>query len=267
MSATTEVSTLNEIFDHYTLLDLSVMVSDDYPCYWPTIMGYHASDWHKHDGWRGYYFTRYMIIEEHVGTHMDAPAHFIPKPETKLPYANEFGNMTAEKVPLEQLMGAAVVVDCRPLRGKAEPGMSPIITADFLKQWEAQNGAFQPGDIVLLQTGWTTDYYKPFPEGQAFGTDVVIEKKAPGWPAPDGPAMTYLADKGVKLVGVDTGSTGPLQADPEPHWAGLGRGVIFVERLVNLDKLPVRGALFIFLPIKNEGGSGSPGRAIAFVPR
>ncbi len=267
MNPATETTTLKDVLDTYALVDLSVMVSDDYPCYWPTLMGYHASDWHKHDGWRGHFYTRYMIMEEHVGTHMDAPAHFIPRPETGLPHANEFGNMTSEKVPLGQLIGPSVVVDCRSLRGKAEPGMSPIITVEFLRAWETYNGPFEPGDIVLFHTGWTTDFYRPFPEGQAFGADVILDKKAPGWPAPDGPAMTYLADRGVKVVGVDTNSTGPLQDDAAPHWAGLGRGMAFVERLVNLDKLPIRGALFMFLPIKTEGGSGAPGRAVAFVPK
>jgi len=267
MNPTANPALLADILADHQLLDLSVMVSDNHPCYWPTIMGYHASDWHRHDGWRGKYFTRYLIIEEHVGTHMDAPAHFIPAPETGLPHATDAGRTTVEKVDLQQLVGPCVVVDCRPLRGQAEPGMSPIITADYLKAWEAAHRPFRPGEIVLLQTGWTTDFYKPFPEGLDFGWNVVVAKKAPGWPAPDGAAMTYLADAGIRTVGVDTNSMGSLQFDEDPHWAGLGRGMLFVERLVNLDQLPMEGAYFVFLPIKIEGGSGAPGRAIAFVPR
>jgi isatin hydrolase len=34
-----------------------------------------------------------------------------------------------------------------------------------------------------------------------------------------------------------------------------------------LTQLPPRGAFFIFLPLKCEGGSGAPGRAIALKPR
>ncbi len=249
------------------VIDLSVIVSDDYPCYWPTIMGYHASTWHTHDGWRGKFFTRYLIIEEHVGTHFDAPAHFIPRPETGLPHASEAGHTTVEKVPLEQMIGPANVVDCRSLRGQAKPGESPIITPAFLEAWEAGHGAFKLGEVVILHTGWTTDFYRPFPQGQAFGHDVVIAKQAVGWPAPSGEAMHYLADRGIRVVGVDTNSMGPVQFDEDPHWAGLGRGLVFVERLVNLDKLPERGAYFIFVPIKSEGGSGAPGRAMAFVPK
>lgn len=252
--------------DH-EIVDLSVMVGNDWPCNWPTIMGYHTSTWHKHDDWRGYYFTRYMIMEEHTGTHMDAPAHFIPQESTGLPHAGPTGDLTAEKIPLEQLIGPAVVIDCTSLRGKAKPGESPLITVDFLLAWEKANGTLKKGDVALLRTDWTDDTYRRFPEGRAFGMDVVMDKITPGWPAPDVPAMELLAERGIRMLGVDTGSTGSLQDDPGPHWAGLGAGMVFIERLTNLKRLPTRGAGFIFLGLKLEGGSGAAGRAIGLVPR
>jgi isatin hydrolase len=158
-------------------------------------------------------------------------------------------------------------VDCRPLRGQAAPGESPLITSVFLEAWERENGRLREGDVVLLHTGWTDDTYHRFPEGKAFGHDVVIDKSAPGWPAPDVPAMHMLADRGILTLGVDTGSTGSLQDDPGPHWAGLGRGMVFIERLTNLHRLPTRGAGFVFLGLKLEGGSGAAGRAIGLVAR
>ena len=79
--------------------------------------------------------------------------------------------------------------------------------------------------------------------------------------------MSYLGSLGIRAGGVDSGSMGPLQNDAEPHWAGLGQGMVFIERLVNLEILPTRGTFFLFLPIKIEGGSGAPGRAIAFIPK
>lgn len=250
-----------------TVVDLSVTVGNDYPCNWPTIMGYHASTFTSHDGWRGDFFTRYLIMEEHTGTHMDAPSHFIPRPDSGLPHAGPAGDITVEKVPVDQTIGPAVVIDARSLRGKAEPGMSPIVTADFLLEWERQNGAIEAGDIVLLYTGWTDDTYAPMPQGRAFGQDVIIDKIAPGWPAPDVPAMELLAERGVRTFGVDTGSTGSLQDDSGPHHAGLRHGMVFIERLINLGQLPTRGAGFVFLGLKLEGGSGAAGRAIGLVPR
>jgi len=249
------------------IVDLSVMIGDDYPCYWPTIMGYHASVFHRIGEWMGPFFTRYMIMEEHVGTHCDAPAHFIPTPETGLPHASEHGRTTVEQVPLSQFIGPAVVVDCRSLRGKAKLGECPIISVDLLKEWEKKNGPFVKGDAVLLRTDWTDDTYRRMPEGKAFGHAPILEKSAPGWPSPDYDAMAYLAEAGVRIVGHDGNSIGPLQNDGGPHWAGLGAGMVFVERLTRLGELPTRGALFVFLPIKCEGAGGAPGRAMAFRPR
>ena len=60
---------------------------------------------------------------------------------------------------------------------------------------------------------------------------------------------------------------GPVEAGQETHVAGLKNGMSWEEMLVNLDKLPARGAFYIALPIKIVDQSGSPTRAIAFVPR
>jgi kynurenine formamidase len=42
--------------------------------------------------------------------------------------------------------------------------------------------------------------------------------------------------------------------------------MMYVELLANLKQVPPRGAFFIFLPIKIQGGSAGPGRAIAIIP-
>jgi kynurenine formamidase len=254
-----------EIFDSTEIIDLSVMVGNEWPCNWPTIMGFHTSTWNMHDSWRGDFFTRYMIMEEHTGTHMDAPSHFIPLPGSGLPYEGPAGEITVEKVPIYQTLGPAIVIDCRSLRGQAKNGESPIITLDFVKDWEKENGKINPKEVVLFYSGWTDDTYDRMPKGKKFGIDVILTKSAPGWPAPDVLVMEYLAEKGIRTIGVDTGSMGSLQDDAAAHHAGLKHGMVFIERLTNLGKLPKRGAGFMFLGLKLEGGSGAAGRAIAFI--
>lgn len=258
---------ISKIFENIEVIDLSVMVGNEWPCNWPTIMGFHTSDWNKHDSWRGDFHTRYMIMEEHTGTHMDAPCHFIPPSESGLPHAGPAGEITAEKVPINQTMGPAAVIDCRLLRGQAKNGESPIITLEFVKKWEKENGRIEKGEAVLFYTGWTDDTYAKMPQGKAFGMDVIMTKIAPGWPAPDVLVMEYLASAGVRVIGVDTGSTGSLQDDAAAHHAGLKHGMVFIERLTNLGRLPSRGAAFIFLGLKLEGGTGAAGRAIALIEK
>ncbi|MDP9412135.1 MAG: cyclase family protein, partial [Actinomycetota bacterium] len=88
----------------------------------------------------------------------------------------------------------------------------------------------------------------------------------PGWPAPSPETVVYLDERGVKTVGIDAPSIGSAH-DPVPvHQEGLGRGMRYVEILTNLGELPVRGAFFVFLPVKIARSSGGPGRAMALVP-
>jgi len=59
---------------------------------------------------------------------------------------------------------------------------------------------------------------------------------------------------------------GPWQVIRNTHVAGLGKGMVYVEQLMNLDQLPTTGAYFIFIPVKTAGVSGGPGGAIAIIP-
>lgn len=258
---------LGQLFRSHTLIDLSVLNSEHLPCTWPTVTPYHAMLINWYTDWRGPCFTRLLAIEEHVGTHCDAPAHFIPDPKHGLPHSTDVGGMTVEQLDLNQFIGPAAVIDVTYLTGTGAPGESPLIQVEDIQRWEDEHGAIQSDDVVLLRTDWTDRHYRLAPEGNAFAYDPIIARKTPAWPAPDPQAMQYLVDRGVRCVGIDNNSMGPLQADAETHWVGLGHGVLFVERMTNLGKLPPRGAFFIFLPIKIEGGSGAPGRAVALVPR
>ena len=47
----------------------------------------------------------------------------------------------------------------------------------------------------------------------------------------------------------------------------LGGGRYGLTSLNNLDALPVTGAVVVVAPLKLVGGTGSPSRVLAFVPR
>lgn len=111
-------------------------------------------------GGLGPYRTRYWVIDEYTGTHFDAPAHFIPPPDSGLAWASALGRESADQVPLRELMGPADVIDVTEMCGLGEKGTSPPITERDIEAWEAVNGAILPGDVVLFHTGWDR-YYKP----------------------------------------------------------------------------------------------------------
>ena len=97
------------------LVDLTLLVAEELPCWWSTHMPF------QHKTFNYFadrddtpvpllcrsvpYQTRWMLMDEHTGTHLDAPAHFIPPPGSGLPHAGEQGLVTVDRVPLEQMAG------------------------------------------------------------------------------------------------------------------------------------------------------------------
>ena len=258
------------------LVDLSVTLAEDLPAHWPTHMPFQRKvyNWYASlpdqiqpiYGFRGPYQTAWLALDEHCGTHFDAAVHFIPPPDSGLPHAGELGLETGDKVELGRLMGPAAVIDATELTGTGVGGVSPEIEPGLIERWEAEHGRLRAGEVVLFRTDYD-ELYRPMPEGSAYALDPFVRQQGSGWPTPGIPALELLLDRGVRVVGLDGVSVGSSHAGAPPHQFGLGRGMLYVELLTNLDRLPPRGAFFIFLPLKIGGSTGGPGRAIALVPR
>jgi kynurenine formamidase len=246
------------------IVDLSVLLSPNYPCWWPGLAEYQNSPYREigPDPWR----SNITIIDEHTGTHFDAPPHWIPPAASGLPHATTYGDVTVEKVPTWMLAGEACVIDVSALLDKSANGVSPVITADMVKNWETNNRALGPGDIVLFRSGYDDKYYKQLPEGRRLLAEPT-EGSAPAFPGPDVPCIDYIVSTGVRTIGIDSPSMGPFPGAADTHWAGLGAGAIYVEQLVNLGSLPATGSFFAFLPLKLEGAGGAPGRAVAITDK
>jgi len=271
-------STLQSVlagFQNGTIVDLTVTLSESLPGSWPGHMPYQRKLFNYFrdnpdntpplQGSRGPYHTALIMMDEHCGTHIDAPAHFIPPPNSGLPNAAEIGKTTAEQLELKKMIGPAAVIDLTELTGQGGPGISPEILPSNIEAWEGKHGRLQPGDIVLFRTDWDK-FYQAGPEGSKYVLDPFLMKTAPGWPTPGIPALQLLLDRGIVTIGLDGVSVGSSHDGVPPHVFGLGRGMMYVELLANLKSLPPRGALFVFLPLKIEGGSAGPGRAIGLVP-
>jgi len=255
------------------VVDLSVPVAEHLPASWPTHVPFQHQTYtwfgRTHEGpgaaesRLGSYATRWMAIDEHTGTHLDAPSHFIPPPGSGLDFAGEWGDVDVDGVPLTQLIGPAAVIDVPEL--EAEPGISPLLEPEHVLAWEVEHGALQLGEIVLLRSGWDR-HYLPGAAGDAYIRDAVVHSSAPAWPSPSVATVELLLDRGVRCLGTDGASMGPAQGGQAVHVAALGRGAVFVECLAQLAELPHRGATFVFLPLKVLGATGAPGRAVAFLP-
>jgi kynurenine formamidase len=77
-----------------------------------------------------------------------------------------------------------------------------------------------------------------------------------------------VAERGVAALGVDVASIDYGQSnDFRVHRLAAAADVPGLENLAALETLPPTGAFVIALPMKIEGGSGGPLRAVALVPR
>ena len=111
------------------------------------------------------YYSQQYIIDDHTGTQVDYPAHFIPPPGAGMPFESEMGWMTGDKYPLERQMGPAVVFDVSAILDKADNAKSPLITIVIINADEAANGATSAGDVVLFYSGFVDQHYMTLPAG------------------------------------------------------------------------------------------------------
>jgi isatin hydrolase len=257
------------------VVDLSLLLAEELPCWWSTHMPFQQKTFTYFDdrgdaarrviNRSGAYQTRWLLVDEHTGTHVDAPAHFIPELATGLDGAAEIGSVTAEQLPLEQMMGPAAVIDVPADLPGGAPGRSPIIPPSLVEDFERRHGPLSAGEVVLFRSGWDRHYLEG-DAGSAYCFDPIVLRSTDGWPAPEPPVMQLLIDRGVRCVGTDGPSMGSTHDGAPVHRTGLGAGVTFIEALCGLDQLPPRGAYFCFAPLRLARGTGAPGRAFAWLP-
>jgi kynurenine formamidase len=200
----------------------------------------------------GFFYSSFAFsTPEHGGTHIDAPIHFA-----------EGGN-TTDRIPLSQLIASVVVIDVT-LQAGADRDYRA--TADDVLQFEARYGRIASGTIVLLRTGWDKRWSDRL---RYFGDDMAGRTTHLHFPGFSAEAARLLVEqRRVAALGIDAASIdyGPSQ-DFIVHRIAMRANVPAFENLMNLDQLPARGATLIALPMKIEGGSGGPLRAVALVPR
>lgn len=199
-----------------------------------------------------YYAANNVFTAEHGGTHLDAPVHFAQ------------GRQTVDRIPIDRFVGAAVVVD---VVEASERDADYQVTVDDVVRAEREQGQIPAGAIVLIRTGFS----RRWPDAARYlgtaarGADAVRDLHFPGL-HPDA-ARWLVANREIKAIGIDTASIDYGQSTLyESHRVLFERDVPAFENLTALERLPLRGAHIVALPMKIGGGSGAPLRAIAIVP-
>src|ERR1044071_6119704 len=238
-------------FPNGRVIDLTYAFGAD-SVYWPTAEQFKLETDFEGMTDKGYFYSAYRYsAAEHGGTHLDSPVHFAK------------GGFTVDQLPLQQLMGSAVVIDVTVQCARNADYL--VSVADF-QNWEKRNGRILPGTIVLLKTG----FGKYYPDRKSYlGTDergaaAVAKLHFPGL---DPAAARWLTEnRSIKAIGLDTASIDHGQSSLfESHRILFEHNIPAFENVANLDQLPVKGFSVIALPMKIKGGSGGPLRIIALL--
>jgi arylformamidase len=176
----------------------------------------------------GYNLTRFSMIV-HIGTHADAPCHFIE------------GGASIDQIPPERFIGT-----CRMYRSSAAPSSREIA----LEEVRESGFDLGEGEIFVLSTGI-----------EALANTGKYNALHP-YPAQD--LVRWLLAKKIRAYMTDATSVDP----PEPGWPNhhllLEAGIPIVENLRNLAELPAnRPFVICAVPLKLGGREGAPCRAFA----
>ena len=194
-------------------------------------------------------------LTTHSGTHLDAPYHYHPTMDQGSP------SLTIDEVPLDWCFSDGVLLDF----SHKEDG-ERITKADVEAELERINYTLKPLDIVLVRTG--ADAFWGRPEYLVKGAGMTRD------------STLYLCDQGVKVVGIDAWSwdrplpflakefkeTGDPAVIWEAHFAGIEKGYCHMEKLTNLDQIPVPfGFRVACFPVKITKASAGWIRPVAIL--
>lgn len=176
--------------------------------------------------------TRRVILGTHTGTHIDAPLHFLKK------------GKSIDQIPLNLLVGDVSIIDL-----------------SFLNENQAVTKE------ILLKIKITPKMIFKFNWSRNWESDKFYK----GYPFFSFEAASYLIQKGVKLVAMDTPSPDDSrirlgsEEDSKIHKLFLKNNVILIEYLNNLEKLKnCKGWKIIAMPLKIKGADGSPARVCIY---
>lgn len=218
------------------------------------------------------YMAELVSGTSHCGAHVDALAHMTIGEDdhwygggNAKEHLGDGGPRHGDAAKLPPFITRGVLLDVPAYRGvDALPKSDPVTDDELRAIAQHQNTEIRPGDVVLIRTG----YLGKWPDPEALARHATA--------GPDISAARWLLDSGVVAVGSDT-ETFEVQpapdlgepANPQPvHTLLLIENAIYLFESIYLEELARDRAyefLFIALPIKIEGATGSMLDPVAIV--
>ncbi|MEW6673305.1 MAG: cyclase family protein [Thermodesulfobacteriota bacterium] len=208
------------------IIDISLSLSADTPL-WPGSPEFRLNRYKKLKA-GDECNNSYLALDVHTGTHIDAPSHFLSDTHD------------IDQLPLDTLIGPATVYHLR--------GISTIRATDL-----ESLSISKRVQRLLLRTDnselWNT-------RSSGFKTDYVgLTSDAAQW----------IADSGIRLIGIDYLSVAALDDMAKTHQILLRKGIVLLEG-INLSGIDAGEYELICLPLKIIGAEGAPARAVLRKP-
>lgn len=204
---------------------------------------------HRGPAWRWNEIT----MNEHTGTHFDAPSHWIT--------GRDVPDGATDSIPVRNFVGPVVVID---FTAEAAADEDALLEVAHIQAWEDLHGRIPADCWVFLRTDWSKR------QGAAY---LNLREDGAHSPGPSPEAIRFLVEErdirgfGTETVGTDAGQAGHLDPPYPAHATLHGAGRYGLQCMCDLDRLPATGAVLLAAPLKIENGSGSPLRVLALVEK
>lgn len=252
-----------EIVDLSHALDAGMPV---YPYHAPYMLSLHRRHGDPHAAPRiadSSFANEIIVMSSHTSTHIDALGHFSRcglvhggQPAHEIETAGGLSRLDVTDI--GPIWRSAVLLDVAAHKGVGALQPAEEIGADdFAACAQAQSVSIRRGDLVLVRTGWA----------QHWRNSALFNGSLGGLPGPGRDGTLWLIDQGVSMMGSDTPAFEviPSQGDSVHAMLLVDRAIHIIENL-NLEALASRRPkrfLFVGLPLRMVGATGSPLRPIA----
>jgi kynurenine formamidase len=262
-----ELLTRARVYDLARPLERSTPVGPNHPPFWMALVRRHG-DAPRDDGSSS--AQELLSLGGHTGTHIDALSHFslagkLHGGRTVEASMREgrFGELGVETIAPLVCRGVLLDVPGAAGRDALEPA-EPISAADLERTCDVHGIDVRAGDAVLVRTGW--------PVGR-FHDAAAYNGAETGVPGPDESAARWLGERRIRVTGSDTLAyehlpPGAGQRLLPAHVALLVEYGVHIVEVLDLEELARDGVhefVFVALPLKLVGATGSPIRPVALV--
>ena len=200
-----------------------------------------------------------IALGGHVGTHIDALCHFSKggkmfggvEAASVQSYAAGVGRLSIDTV--GPILRRGVLLDIAGHQGVDVLPVDCAIGPELLQA--AQKAEIRAGDVVLIRTGWARHWNDP--------RKFIAEVQGPGI---EETSARWLSAKGIFAAGSDTIAFEVVPSAMPVHAHFLVEKGIHIMEALDMERLAADGVaefVFIAIPLKLEGGTGSPIRPIA----